>query len=89
MRVIVRGRVVEVEPRSFNGRDGQKRDTFDAFIASDNPRYGADRISGPVELQPAPGDDVAYICNVTAREGQRGPYLSVWAVEALTLPVGA
>jgi len=88
MRVIVTGRVVEVEARSFTGKDGQVRHSFDAYIASDNPRYGADRISGPAELQPTAGDDVALRCTVSARVGERGPYLSVWAIESVNAPVG-
>jgi len=81
MRAIVTGKVVDVERREYVNRDGVRAVSFDAFIASDNPRYGAERISGPVELIPAPGEFVSLACLVTAKEGKRGPWLSVWAVE--------
>lgn len=83
MRAIVAGRVVEVERREFTGGDGVRRLTFDAYLASDNPRYGADRISGPIELAPVKGEYVAYRAAVSARQGQRGPWLSVWCIESM------
>lgn len=83
----VTGKVVEVESRSFVTASGETRQTFDAYIASDNPRYGADRISGPADLTPKEGTEVRYRANVRARAGARGPWLSIWCVEAL--PVSA
>lgn len=81
MRALVAGTVVEVEVREFTRQDGQRSVTFDAFLAPDNPRYGADRISGPIELAPEKGDHVAYWAMLSAREGRRGPWLSVWCFE--------
>lgn len=83
MRVEIVGKVVDVEVRTFVDANGQARESFDAFLAADNPRYGADRISGPAELAPAVGQDVRYRASVRARNGARGPWLSVWCVEAL------
>jgi hypothetical protein len=85
MRAIVTGKVVDVERREYVNRDGVRVTSFDAFIASDNPRYGAERISGPEDMCPIPGTFIAMVCNVTAKEGKRGPWLSVWAVEAADL----
>jgi len=83
MRVQVSGTVVEVERRSFTDSEGNLKETFDAFLAPDNPRYGADRISGPLDLLPSVGSSVTYVANVQARNGKRGPWLSVWVSEAL------
>jgi len=84
MRVIIRGKVVEVERRTFtpNG-GGAPVETWDGYLASDNPRYGADRISGPLDLIPEPGESVEFRAVVKARPGARGPWLSVWCVERL------
>jgi hypothetical protein len=81
MNVIVVGKVVEVEFREFKGEGGDTVKAFDAFLAPSNPRYGADRVSGPAEVAPAVGDSVVYRAAVNARGGARGPWLSVWCFE--------
>lgn len=82
MQGIVSGKVLEVERRQYSGRDGVVQ-VFDAYLAPSNPRYGADRISGPAELVPEVGDLVAYRANIQARVSANGPWLSVFVVEAL------
>ena len=86
MRVLVTGQVVEVEHRAYTRADGSGGQTFDAYLASDNPRFGASRISGPAELAPVNGARVAYWANITARPGKdgRAPWLSVWCVDLAT-----
>ena len=81
MRVQVQGKVVEVERRSWTDAEGNVVQAFDAFLASDNPRYGADRISGPANLIPEVGEQAAFWALVSARTGKRGPWLSIWCVE--------
>lgn len=81
MRVQVSGKVVEVERRSWTDNDGNIVEAFDAFLASDNPRYGADRISGPASIAPVVGEVASYVASVSARAGKRGPWLSVWCIE--------
>lgn len=83
MRAVVTGRVVHVEDKAFTNNDGDVRQVFDAFLKASDPRYAADRISGPADLAPVVGEDVAYLCSFSAKAGRRGPWLSVWAVEAL------
>lgn len=87
MNVEITGKVVDVERRTYVTAEGEARETFDAFLQADNPRYGADRVSGPVDLAPAVGQEVRYRASVRARAGARGPWLSVWCVEALHKPV--
>lgn len=89
MRFKVAGRVVDVEKRSWQNNDGETVQAFDAYLASDSPRYGARRISGPAVLAPKAGEDVEYLAVVSARPGRRGPWLSVWCVERVPVAVGA
>lgn len=89
MRVQVTGTVVEVERRSWTDGDGNVVESFDAFLAADNPRYGADRISGPASITPQVGDVVSYVASVSARAGKRGPWLSVWCIESAPVAVAA
>lgn len=86
MRVLVYGNVVDVEVRKYTGADGEVRSVFDAYLASDNPRYGASRISGPADLAPDKGERVEYVASVSAKSGKRGPWLSVWCVERVNAP---
>ncbi|MGB7982869.1 MAG: hypothetical protein WCF36_18965 [Candidatus Nanopelagicales bacterium] len=92
MRAVVTGNVVQVEAKPPYVRpDGTVSESFDAFLRASDPRYAADRISGPLNLMPHAGDDVAFLCSMTAKAGRRGPWLSVWVVEELdvnTLPAG-
>lgn len=82
MKVQVTGKVVEVEHRSWVNQDGQTVKAFDAFLASENPRFGADRISGSAEIAPKAGDVVNYNAIASARVSKGGrPWLSVWAFE--------
>lgn len=81
MRVKIEGTVVEVEKRSWKSPEGNTVEAFDAFIAAENPRYGADRISGPVALMPTPGESVVYRAVVNPRTGKNGPWLSVWCTD--------
>lgn len=80
MRAVVSGKVVEVEMQDYVSKDGSKQKNFQAFLAGDNPRYGADRISGVADIAPKVGDVVSYNCIITARSGSRGPWLSVYAI---------
>ncbi|MGV1037949.1 MAG: hypothetical protein ACOYD0_13125 [Candidatus Nanopelagicales bacterium] len=84
MRVIIAGTVVQVEDKTFTSKEtGEIVATFDAYLAASDPRYGADRISGPADLKPAVGERVAYLSMVKAQNGRRGPWLSVWCFESL------
>jgi hypothetical protein len=89
MRFHVKGPVVDVEHREYVNGAGEVVRTFDAWIGSDNPKYGADRISGPGEAAPMMGDYVDLVVNVTAKEGKRGPYLAVWVIADASLAVHA
>lgn len=84
MKLVLSGKCVEVSPRSYVNRQGVEVHTFDAFIASDNPRYGATRVSGPAELAPPSGKDVSLPVRVSARPGRDGrdPYVTFWVVPA-------
>jgi hypothetical protein len=83
MRAVVTGTVVAVEDREFTKDDGSVSRSFDAFLSAANPRYAPDRISGPLELRPVVGSQVAYVCSFSAKGGRRGPWLSVWVVDEL------
>lgn len=89
MRVIVHGRVLEVENREFTDKSGEIKTTFDAWLQPGSPRFGPDRISGPVELRPKVGDVATYLASVTARSGRNGAWLSVWCVERAQPPAPA
>lgn len=84
MRGIFGGTVVQVEPRSYEGNDGQTKHVADVYIASGDPRFGADRIEMFGDLAPEVGDTAHYLCNVTAKLSKAGrEYLKVWAVKRL------
>lgn len=80
MKAVVRGQVVEVTPREYVDKAGKKQQTWDGYLASDNPRYGAQRISGAAEVMPKPGDHIELEALITARSGDFGPWLSVFCV---------
>ena len=80
MRAFVEGMVVEVTEREYEGRDGKRR-SFDAYVQQG--RY-IDRISGPVDadnVAPVEGKRHRFDVLVNAKNGQKGPYLSLWATE--------
>ena len=82
MKMQISGKVVEVETRSYTNKEGVVVHAFDAFIAGDNARFGADRVSGPADLAPVAGDSVSYGVLASPRVSKDGrPWLSVWCVE--------
>lgn len=82
MLTLVHGEVVEVEVREYTRQDGTKGSAFDAFLKPDNPRYAADRISGPGELAPKQGDTVTFKASIRPKISKQGnPYLSIWCYE--------
>lgn len=53
------GQVVAVELGFYPDRQtGERVDVFDAWIASADPRYAADKISGPAIQAPKVGDHI-------------------------------
>lgn len=86
MQTTVQGQVIDVETRDYVGSDGQKKTTFDAYLAATNPRYAPTRVSGPAELTPNVGAVVQYVVTVTAKVSRSGKaWLSVWALSGQTL----
>lgn len=82
MVTVVIGEVVDVEVRDYVRADGTAASAFDAFLKPDNPRYGADRISGPGEIAPKVGEKVSYKASIRAKQSKSGtPYLSIWCFE--------
>lgn len=91
MRVHVIGEVVDVELRSYTSASGEVVSTFDAWLASDSPRFGPSRISGPANIAPKVGDFVDYVAVASAKTktGRTGAYLSVWCVERVNAAAAA
>lgn len=53
------GRVVAVEPGQYPDKNtGEIVQVFDAWLESADPRYAADKYSGPRELMPKIGEHV-------------------------------
>lgn len=82
MRVLVVGHVEDVERREYTDKRGQVVRTFDAYLSGygRSARFGPDRVSGPMEHMPSPGDEVAFMVSVSAKDGNRGAWLSTWVV---------
>lgn len=85
MKGLVKGTVVQVEhgqPRV--NEQGQRVQYSDVYLAGDNPRFGADRISMRTEIAPQAGETVAYAVLFTAKRSKAGrEYLSAYAVDRL------
>jgi hypothetical protein len=93
MRAWKRGTVVAVEDASYVARQGarvgERIAMLEVYLGSEDPKYAADRISGPPVANDGVtpifsgvkvGDEVDVEVQFTARSGQRGPYLSTFAV---------
>lgn len=79
MRAVITGTIQDCKPDSYTNKDGQRVETFEAFIGEG--RY-YDRISGPRELMPKDGDSASYVALVSAKTSKAGRgYLNVWCVE--------
>lgn len=89
MRAIISGTVSEVTERSYNSQDGTKT-VADVYIGSG--RF-FDKVSMPLDLVPAVGDEVSYVANIKAKSvvstksGERYTFLDVWCVERVAVEV--
>lgn len=82
------GRVTAVgEVRPYTRTDGQAAASVDVFLQASDPRFASDRISMPPELAPQVGDDVFYDAVCRPKNGQFGPWLSVWCTARLDVTV--
>lgn len=89
MRAIIGGTVSEVTERSYTGQSG-KVVVADVYIGSG--RF-FDKVSMPLDLAPAVGEDVQYLANIKAKSvvssktGERYTFLDVWCVQRVEEPV--
>lgn len=84
MLALVTGEVVKVNLKNprVNQETGVVTQYWDAYVRSDDPVAGADRITGKVgETTPCPavGDYIVATVSISARSGNYGAYLSAMA----------
>lgn len=88
MRAIIGGTVSEVTERAYVSQ-GERRVVADVYVGSG--RF-FDKVSMPVELAPAVGEDVQYLANIKAKSvvssksGERYTFLDIWCVERVNAP---
>lgn len=88
MRVVISGTVSEVTERRYRS-DGVEKVVLDVYVGAG--RF-FDKVSMPVEMAPAVGEEVAYVANIKAKSvlssksGERYTFLDVWCVERVQSP---